>query len=84
MGVTTPIFHIQFRDTLEIFQVIFFLYIYIQVPPKFQQNLLYTGRSQVIDINPVYTSNNSHLITQNHDPIILGLNPTHYQQHKTS
>ena len=65
------------------FQVNFF-YIYIQVPPKFQQSLLYTGRSQVIDINPVYTSNNSHLITQNHDPIILGLNPTHYQQHKTS
>ena len=61
-----------------------FFFIYIQVPPKFQQSLPYTGRSQVIDIYPVYTSNNSHLITKNHDPIILGLNPTHSHQHNTS
>ena len=76
--VTTPIFHIQFRDTLEIFLAIFlyiYIYIYIQVPPKFQQSLLYTGRSQVMDINPVYTSNNSHLITQNHDPNHPGSQP---------
>jgi len=55
-----------------------------QVPPKFRQSLPYIGRSQVINIYPVYTSNISHLITQNHDPIILGLNPTHYHQHNTS
>ena len=57
----------------------------IQVPPKFlpkyQQSLPDTGRSQVIDIYPGYTSNISHLITQNHDPIILGHNPTYYHQH---
>jgi hypothetical protein len=60
----------------------------IQVPPKFlpkfRQNLLYTGRSQVINIYHVYTFNISHLITQNHDSIILGLNPTHSHQHNTS
>jgi hypothetical protein len=42
------------------FQVIFFFD--IQVPPKFRQSLPYTGRSQVIDIYPVYTSNISHLL----------------------
>ena len=62
----------------------FFFYIYIQVPPKFRQSFPCTSRSQVIDIYPVYTSNNSHLITQNHDPIILGPNPTHSHQHNTS
>jgi len=56
----------------------------LQVSPKFWQSLPYTGRSQVIDIYPIYTSNISHLITQNHDPIILGLNPTHSHQHNTS
>ena len=65
-----------------------FFFFDIQVPPKFLpkfwQSLPYTGRSQVIDIYLVYTFNNSHLITQNHDPIILGLNPTHYHQHNTS
>ena len=78
-SVTTLIFLHSFSQYIGKFQVIFFLY--IQVPPKFspkfRQSLPYTGRSQVIDIYHVYTSNNSHLITQNHDPIILGLNPTH-------
>ena len=67
--------------------VIFFQFSYKRLPkfpPKFQQSLPYTGRSQVIDIYPVYTSNGSHLITQNHDPIILGLNPTPSHQHNTS
>jgi len=64
-----------------------FFFCDIQVPPKFllkfRQSLPYIGRSQVIDIYHVYTSNISHLITQNHDSIILGLNPTHYHQHNT-
>ena len=92
--VTTPIFLHSFSRYIGNFQVNFFFYD-IQVPPKFlpkfQQSLPYTGRSQVIDIYPVYTSNISHLITQNHDPIILDLdpiildlNPTHYHQHNTS
>ena len=86
MFVTTLIFLHSFSQYIENFQVNFF--IYIQVPPKFlpkfRQSLPYTGRSQVIDIYPVYTSNISHLITQSHDPIILGLHPTHYHQHNTS
>jgi hypothetical protein len=86
-SVTTPIFLHSFLQYIGNFQIIFF-YIYIQVPPKFlpkfQQSLPYTGRSQFIDIYPVYTSNISHLITQNHDLIILGLNPTHSHQHNTS
>jgi hypothetical protein len=65
-----------------------FFFFDIQVPPKFlpkfRQSLPYTGGSQVIDIYPIYTSNISHLITQNHDPIILDLNPTHSHQHNTS
>jgi len=49
-------------------QVIFFLQFsyksLLKFPPKFWQSLPYIGRSQVIDIYPVYTSNISHLITQ--------------------
>ena len=86
--VTTSIFPHPFSRYIGKFQVNFFFYIYIQVPPKFptkfRQSLLCTGKSQVIDIYPVYTSNGSHLITQNHDPIILGLNPTPSHQHNTS
>jgi hypothetical protein len=82
LNVTTPIFLHSFSQYIGNFQVICFFF--IQVPPKFRQSLPYTGRSQVIDIYHVYTSNISHLITQNHDPIIMGLNPTHYHQHNTS
>jgi len=86
LHVTTLIFLHSFSRYIGNFQVIFFCD--IQVPPKFlpkfRQSLPYTGRSQVIDIYPVYTSNISYLITQNHDPIMLGLNPTHYHQHNTS
>ena len=88
LNVTTPIFLHSFSRYFGNFQVNFFFFCDIQVPskflPKFRQSLPYTGRSQVIGIDPVYTSNISHLITQNHDPIILGLNPTHYHQHNTS
>ena len=80
--VTTLIFLHSFLQYIGNFQVIFFFN--TQVPPKFRQSLPYIGRSQVINIYPVYTSNISYLITQNHDPIILGLNPTHYHQHNTS
>jgi hypothetical protein len=80
--VTTLIFLHSFSQYIGNIQVIFFFD--IQVPPKFRQSLSYTGRSQVIDIYLVYTSNISHLITQNHNPIILGLNPTHSHQHNTS
>jgi len=63
-GVTTPIFYILFCDTLEIFRKFFFFDIQVppKFPPKFRQSLPYTGRSQVIDIYPVYTSNISHLL----------------------
>jgi hypothetical protein len=46
------------------FQVIFFFDIQVppKFPPKFRQSLPYTGRSQVINIYPVYTSNISHLL----------------------
>ena len=44
LGVTTPIFHIQFRDTLEIFRVIFFfIYVYI-----------YTGSTKILTKSPLY------------------------------
>ena len=45
----------------------FFQFSYTSLPKfplKFQQSLPYTGRSQVIDIYHVYTSNILHLITQ--------------------
>ena len=62
---------------------VIFLYICIQFsytslpkfPPKFRQSLPYIGRSQVIDIYHVYTSNISYLITQS-QPNCLG-SPSH-------
>jgi len=36
----------------------------LKFPPKFWQSLLYTERSQIIDICPIYTSNILHLITE--------------------
>ena len=83
LNFSTFVFAIYWKISGK-FYIYIYIYIYIQVPPKFWQSLPCTGRSQVIDIYPVYTSNNSHLITQNHDPIILGLNPTHSHQHNTS
>jgi hypothetical protein len=87
VNVTTLVFLHSFLRYIENFQVNFF-FCDIQVPPKFlpkfRQSLPYTSRFQVIDIYSVYTSNISHLITQNHDPIILDLHPTHYHQHNTS
>ena len=66
-----PDFLHSFSRYIGNFQVFFF---YIQVspkiPPKFRQSLPYTGRSQVIDIYPVYTSNISHLL-------ITQLRPNH-------
>jgi len=45
------------------FQVIFFnIQVPPKFPPKFRQSLPYIGRSQVIDIYAVYTSNISHLL----------------------
>jgi hypothetical protein len=61
-------------------KVMFFIqFSYKSLPkfaPKFRQSLPYTGRFQVIDIYPVYTSNISHLITQSR--------PNHFgsQSHK--
>jgi hypothetical protein len=54
--------------------------VHIKIYRNFHQNfgsLPYIGRFQVINIQPVYTSNISHLLTQ-FNPIILCLNPTKY------
>jgi len=82
-GCNNPIFLHSFSQYIGNSQVNFF-FCDIQDPPKFRQSLPYTGRSQVINIYPVYTSNISYLITQNHDSIIPSLNPTHYHKHNTS
>jgi len=68
----TPYFHYIYNYFPTIWyvkiQVIFFLQFSYKslpkFPPKFRQSLPYIGRSQVIDIYPLYTSNISHLITQ--------------------
>jgi hypothetical protein len=49
--------------------------VFVLKSTKFRRSLPYTGRSQVIDIRPVYTSNIPYVLTQ-FNPIILGLNPT--------